>query len=114
MLPGLDKNDPEQVALARRWVTTVIPLSRRTDGAVNDFGMLRELDIGSWPLETITSPTLILHGDTDRSAPYEGSTAAAMRIPNAEIVTFSGVGHELPLTRAREIDDRIHRFLETL
>lgn len=114
MLPGLDENDPVQVALARKWVSTVIPLSRRTDGAVNDFGMLRDLNIATWPLETISSPTLILHGDTDRNAPYEGSTVAAMRIPNAEIVTFNGVGHELPLTRAREIDEQIHRFLEAL
>lgn len=114
MLPGLDNDDSEQVALARRWVATVIPLSRRTDGSVNDFGMLRDLDVDAWALETIASPTLILHGDADRNAPYEGSVAAAARIPNAELITYKGVGHELSLTRAREIDERIHRFLEGL
>jgi len=114
MLPGLDNNDSEQVALARSWVATVIPLSRRTEGAINDFGMLRELDIDAWPLEQIAPPTLILHGDTDRNARYNGSAVAAARIPNAEFVPFEGVGHELPLTRALEIDEHIHRFLEEL
>jgi 2-hydroxy-6-oxonona-2,4-dienedioate hydrolase len=114
MLPGLDKDDSEQVALARSWVRTVIPLARRTEGAINDFAMLRELDIDAWPLETITSPTLILHGDADRNSPYEGSANAAARIPNAKLVTFEGVGHELTLTRPREIDELMHRFLEEL
>jgi pimeloyl-ACP methyl ester carboxylesterase len=114
MLPGLDENDAEQVALARRWVGTVIPLSQRTEGAINDFDMLRTLNIDSWPLEMIESPTLIFHGDADRNAPYEGSLNAAMRIPNSEIVTFKGIGHELPLTRARDVDERFLRFIEAL
>jgi len=113
-LPGLDYDDPEQVALARRWVVTVIPLSQRTEGAINDFDILRTLDVDAWPLENVTAPTLILHGDADRNAPYEGSAKAAERIPNAELVTFEGVGHEFTLTRAREIDKQVHRFVELL
>jgi 2-hydroxy-6-oxonona-2,4-dienedioate hydrolase len=114
MLPGLDDDDPNQVALARTWVSTVIPLGRRTEGAINDFAMLRDLDVGSWPLETISAPTLIMHGDADRNAPYKGSVVAAERIPNAELVTFANVGHELTLTRARDIDEYLRRFLQEL
>jgi len=110
MLPGLDHDDPGQVAIARSWVATVIPLSRRTEGAVNDFAMLRDFDIDHWPLESISAPTLILHGDQDRNAPYAGSAAAAARIPGAELVTFDNVGHELPLTHALEIDEYVQRL----
>ena len=113
MLPGLNDEDPAQVALARNWVKTVIPLSARTQGAINDFRMLRELDIDAWPLESITASTLILHGDADRNAPFEGSAEAAERIQNAELVTFEGIGHELPLTRSQEIGGYFQRFLES-
>jgi pimeloyl-ACP methyl ester carboxylesterase len=114
MMPGLDKEDPKQVELARLWVKTVIPLRSRTTGSVNDFDMLRTLDVESWPLEQLTVPTLILHGNADRNAPYEGSVAVAARIPNAALVTFDGVGHEVTLTRAREIDKEIQRFIAGL
>jgi pimeloyl-ACP methyl ester carboxylesterase len=114
MIPGLDNEDPKEVELARLLAKSVIPLRSRTDGSVNDFDMLRTLDVESWPLEQLTVPTLILHGNADRNAPYEGSVAAAARIPNAALVTFDGVGHEVSLTRAREIDEEMHRFIAGL
>ena len=114
MLPGFDADDPDQVAIARVWGTSVIPLARRTQGAINDFAVMRELDVENWSLEELTVPTLILHGDIDRNAPFRGSEAAAARIPNAELVTFKGVGHEFSLTRPREIDAEIGRFITKL
>lgn len=114
MLPGFNAEDPDQVALAQVWGTAVIPLARRTAGALNDFAVMRELDVENWPLEKLTVPTLILHGDMDRNAPIQGSEAAAARIPNAELVTFKGVGHEFSLTRPHEIDAEIGRFIRSL
>lgn len=114
LLPGFNDEDPDQVAIARVWGKSAIPLARRTEGAINDFAVIRELDVENWPLEELTVPTLILHGDMDRNAPFQGSKAAAARIPNAELVTFEGVGHEFSLTRPREIDTEIVRFIRTL
>jgi len=114
MLPGFDAEDPDQVAIAQVWGTSVIPLARRTEGAVNDFAVLRELDVENWQLEELTVPTLLLHGDMDRNAPFRDSEGAAARIPNAKLVTFKGVGHEFSLTRPREIDAEIGRFIRSL
>jgi len=114
MIPGLDKEDPKEVELARLLARSVIPLRSRTEGSVNDFDTLRTLGVESWPLEQLTVPTLILHGNVDRNAPYEGAVTVAARIPNAELVTFDGIGHEISLTRAREIDEEMHRFIDGL
>jgi 2-hydroxy-6-oxonona-2,4-dienedioate hydrolase len=114
MLPGFNADDPDQVAIARVWGTSVIPLARRTEGAINDFAVMHDLDVENWPLEALMVPTLILHGDMDRNAPFQGSRDAAARIPNAELVTFEGVGHEFSLTRPGEIDAEIGRFIRTL
>ena len=113
-IPGFDADDPEEAALVSAYAMSVVPVSRRVDGWVNDFDQFRMLDVGSWPLEALAIPTLIVHGDADRNAPYEGSVSASARIPNAELVTFDDVGHEFVLTQAREIDAYVHPFISGL
>ena len=49
-----------------------------------------------------TMPTLITHGDKDRSAPYGGACEWAMQLPNARLVTLSGVAH-VPWLEAPEL-----------
>jgi pimeloyl-ACP methyl ester carboxylesterase len=107
-------DDPEDASLASSYAMSMVPVSRRVDGWVNDFDQFRAMDVDAWPLEQIAAPTLIVHGDADQNAPYAGSVAVAARIPNAELVTFAGAGHEFVLTQAREIDAEIERFLDGL
>jgi pimeloyl-ACP methyl ester carboxylesterase len=47
-------------------------------------------------LDRIQAPTLVVHGTEDPIYPYDHATTLARRIPRATLVTWDGVGHELP------------------
>jgi pimeloyl-ACP methyl ester carboxylesterase len=47
-------------------------------------------------LETITAPTLVLHGDRDQMVHPSGGRATAAAIPGARLETIAGMGHDLP------------------
>jgi pimeloyl-ACP methyl ester carboxylesterase len=47
-------------------------------------------------LETITAPTLVLHGTLDPLFGMEHAEALARQIPGARLVRLEGVGHEFP------------------
>lgn len=44
----------------------------------------------------ITAPTVVLHGKADKLMRPSGGRAIAKAIPNARLVLFDGMGHELP------------------
>ena len=110
MMPGFDAHDETQMAQMREIGRGFVPSKLRSAGRSNDIVQYRALGIESWPLETMSVPTLIMHGNADENAPYEGSAKAAARIANAELVTFSGGDHYIIITRTHEIRDRIGRF----
>jgi pimeloyl-ACP methyl ester carboxylesterase len=111
MMPQLDGGDERQLRFARDLARTQIPAGLRVDGLVNDTLQFRKLDFGAWPLEQVAAPTLILHGDADKNAPYEGSAEAAARIPGAKLETFERGDHYIVVTRADEILSRIKQFV---
>jgi pimeloyl-ACP methyl ester carboxylesterase len=45
------------------------------------------------PIERISVPTLVVHGDGDRVVPISNGRAIASRIPGAELEVIPGVGH---------------------
>ena len=47
-------------------------------------------------LNTITAPTVVIHGDVDPLVPVEGGRDTAENIPGAELIIVPGVGHEMP------------------
>lgn len=47
-------------------------------------------------LAQISAPTLVLHGDADRIIRPPAGRATATAIPGARLVTYPGMGHELP------------------
>ncbi len=47
-------------------------------------------------LREVRRPTLILHGREDPLATLSGGVATAEAIPDAELVIFDGMGHDLP------------------
>jgi pimeloyl-ACP methyl ester carboxylesterase len=112
MMPGFDAGDALQMALVREIGLGFIPAGLRTAGRANDIEQYRDLGIEALPLESLTVPTLIVHGTADANAPYAGSKAVAGRMPNAELVTYEGGDHYIIITRAREIGSRTKIFME--
>jgi pimeloyl-ACP methyl ester carboxylesterase len=48
-------------------------------------------------LKSVTTPTLIIHGDLDPLVPIEGGIDTADAIPGAELIIMEGMGHYLPI-----------------
>jgi pimeloyl-ACP methyl ester carboxylesterase len=47
-------------------------------------------------LKTVTTPTVVIHGDADPLVPLAGGRDTAENIPGAELIVVPGVGHEIP------------------
>jgi pimeloyl-ACP methyl ester carboxylesterase len=47
-------------------------------------------------LKAVTTPTLVLHGESDPLINISGGRATAAAIPDAELRTYPGMGHDLP------------------
>ncbi len=58
-------------------------------------------------LGEIGAPTLVMHGTEDAIFPYEHAQALVAGIPGAQLVTWEGVGHELPPQLMRDVAQRI-------
>ncbi len=59
----------------------------------------------------IKVPTLILHGKTDRFAPYALAQEMHDRIPGSEMVTFDG-GHLFFFGKKKEVAEEVKEFLQ--
>lgn len=62
-------------------------------------------------VEAVTAPTLVLHGDHDKSVPVEGGRQLAARIPGAQIVEYKGAGHNYLVGRGEETARHVLDFL---
>ncbi len=61
---------------------------------------------------TIHVPTLIIHGDADKTVPIETSSRKAARIiPNAELVVYEGAPHGLFYTERNRLNSDILQFI---
>jgi len=47
-------------------------------------------------LRSLTVPTLVIHGEDDPLVQIEGGRATADSVPGARLVTYPGMGHDLP------------------
>ncbi|AVK61179.1 alpha/beta hydrolase [Lactobacillus sp. CBA3605] len=93
---------------------------RRTnrDKAIGLLSYLNQLKaIRQWgashrePLETITQPTLIMHGDSDIMVPVENATALTQYIPNSQLTIYPDAGHGALFQFPKESVAEIESFL---
>jgi pimeloyl-ACP methyl ester carboxylesterase len=90
---GFVPDERERAAL-REIVDSLFPVAPRARGTIYD-GYIGNLDIASYPFESITVPTLVIAAEDDTLAPYKDSRAMAERIPSARFVTVRRGGHAL-------------------
>lgn len=58
-------------------------------------------------LESVTVPTLVVHGMLDRLVRFSGGVATAKAVPNARLLAFPDMAHDLPRPRWPEMRDAI-------
>jgi pimeloyl-ACP methyl ester carboxylesterase len=75
--------------------------TRRQLAAVHASGDRRPL------LSGVRLPTLVVHGEADPLVRPAGGRATAAAVPGARLVTFPGMGHNLPRELWPSILDRI-------
>lgn len=65
-------------------------------------------------LRSVTTPTLVIHGDADPVVPLAGGTQTADSVPGAELRVIRGMGHELPREVWPEIIEAVVRHAQTV
>lgn len=60
--------------------------------------------------ESITVPTLLIHGEQDAIIPVAAAEALAARIPDAELVVLPQTGHVPTLTQPNEVVDAVETW----
>ncbi len=58
-------------------------------------------------LQTITAPSVVLHGAADQLIPLACGEDVARNIPNAELRIIDGMGHDFPVALSQVIGDAI-------
>ena len=82
--------------------------AERLAGTGNDIKVALSTE---YPLEHVEVPTLVLHGDSDRTAPFEHGRNLAARIPGARLVVAAGGDHVSIFTHREQMRGEATRFL---
>lgn len=101
----------EERRLADEVADSIFPMALRRRGAVFD-AYVGDPEIGTYPLEEISAPTLIVHAADDPLASHAAAVEAASRIPGARLVTLESGGHLL-LGQSGQVSSEIAAFLAT-
>src|SRR5579871_3711876 len=105
---------PGEVSSFVSYYKKVLGLSDRLLAAISDFFVVK---IGHRPeyfslkefAKAQTLPGLIIHDTDDKEAPYQHALDAHKNWKNSQMVTTSGLGHNL---KSQELIDRVKQFLD--
>jgi pimeloyl-ACP methyl ester carboxylesterase len=106
----LDRADPAERARVRVVLDSVLPVSRRRLGLLNDAAVVATLP--RFDLEWLIAPTLIVSARDDLYQTFAGSRYSAKHIPNARFIGYETGGHLL-VGHEQETTAEIVRFLRS-
>ena len=101
-------NKPQNIEELKRLVWSIWPLSERQEGIKNDY---KQFSNFSAPLNEITVPTLVIHGNEDINVDISHATNLIENIKGAELYTVKGGDHYMSSTHAEEINPLIEKFI---
>ena len=101
-------NKQKNIEELKRLVWSIWPLSARQEGIRNDYEQFSNF---SAPLNEITVPTLVIHGNEDINVDISHATKLIENIKGAELYTVKGGDHYMSSTHAEEIDPLIEKFI---
>ena len=112
LVAGIPKSFPltqRDQAQVHALIDSIFPVRDRSTGIIFD-AYTGNPDVDTYPLETITVPTLIVHSRDDTLASFGPAESAAARIPHARLLAHDSGGH-LQLGREAETQDAVQAFL---
>lgn len=111
-LMGVPQGFPSSEDDSRRMaemLDSIFPLGPRREGALFD-AYVSNPEVGTYPLEDLHVPTLILHARDDPLASHQAAVHAAQRIPRAKLVSLDSGGH-LGLGQTERVRTEVSSFL---
>jgi pimeloyl-ACP methyl ester carboxylesterase len=103
--PGYPANEDE----LRRRAAAKYDRSFRPAGSARQISAIVASPDRTAALHDVTAPTVVLHGEEDPLVDVSGGRATAAAVPGAELVTFAGMGHDLPRELWPQLIDAIVR-----
>jgi non-heme chloroperoxidase len=64
-------------------------------------------------LAAVLTPTLIIHGDLDRSVPVSFAAHTAELMPHAHLIRYPGAAHGVFITHADQVNSDVLTFIQT-
>ncbi|MFN0180832.1 MAG: alpha/beta fold hydrolase [Gemmatimonadales bacterium] len=113
--PDTKKRLAESPALLDRFFELAwfrFPTAQRWAGYLNDRATFGQFDFAGF--ESITTPTLIVHGTLDRNAPIEHGDRAATRIAGARYLKIEGGDHYSSIARGDTVWTEVASFLRSI
>jgi pimeloyl-ACP methyl ester carboxylesterase len=107
-IPGLDPTDTAMVRRAQVLLASTVPRAARLAGNENDALQFDRPE--GWPIDGITTPTLILAGTEDTTVPIAHAGYAKAMIPGSRFVMIEG-DHRVSMTRAPDVERAIRTFV---
>jgi 2-hydroxy-6-oxonona-2,4-dienedioate hydrolase len=87
----VDQADADEQARVNRMLATILPVSVRRLGLLNDSAVL--VNVERYPLEQVTAPTLLISLEDDRYGTWTIARYTASQIPDATFMSFAQGGH---------------------
>jgi pimeloyl-ACP methyl ester carboxylesterase len=81
--------------------------SRRPMGFLRQFAAIMASGDRTEALRSVTTPTLVIHGEADPLLNVSGGKATAAAIPDSRLLIVPGMGHDLPIQAWPQIVDAI-------
>ena len=105
---GFPRSDLDARVIAQM-VESIFPIGSRARGATFD-AYVANPEIGTYPVETLQIPTLLVHATDDPLASYKAAADAAARIPGAVLISLDSGGH-LQLGQTERVRAEVAAFL---
>ena len=102
-------NSEKNIALLKRIIWSIWPMSIRRLGVKNDYEQFAKLNI---PYDEILSPTLIIHGDEDKNVDIAHAQHAHKSIKGSSLYIVKEGDHMMHATHPEEIEDQLARFIK--
>jgi len=93
-----------------RLLRSVTMYDLRKTGYANDMAQFANISV--YPLETITAPTLAIHGTADGEVPFADAELLARKVPTIKLLAIPGGGHLAFYTHASLVMTGLREFLQ--
>jgi pimeloyl-ACP methyl ester carboxylesterase len=94
-LTGGSKYPLDEVEV-RRQAEAAWKRGRHLDGVSRQLAAMLQSPDRRTGLSSVTLPALVIHGTEDTLVTHQGGVATAEAMPNAKLVSYEGMGHNLP------------------